>query len=200
MALVDWQIRNLCKGDNPMITPFRESFKHVYGTSVGLSIAGYDCSLGKTIKIFDKNSLYTHKQNDDVWTEAIDPHNAQYIAWDTYELYDDIPFTVYPNTFMLAETEEVFDMPINVNGFVINKSTNARNGIEHLSTNLENGWRGRLTLELHFRNEIPVRIMKGMGIIHIAFFETAVPEFHYGTRSIGGKYQNAEGLQTAKAG
>ena len=195
--LVDWQIRKLCKGDNPMIAPFREGFKHVYGTSAGLSIAGYDCSLGKTIKIFNPNKGYTHNDGS---TKALNPRNAKDLSWDTYELEEGVPFVVYPNTFMLAETEEVFDMPINVNGFVINKSTNARNGIEHLSTNLENGWRGRLTLELHFRNEIPVRIMKGMGIIHIAFFETAVPEFHYGTRSIGGKYQNAEGLQTAKAG
>ncbi len=61
------------------------------------------------------------------------------------------PFWLQPGGFVLAETIEIFNMPEDVAGQFVLKSSRAREGLSHaLAGYLDPGWCGsRLTLELH---------------------------------------------------
>lgn len=87
--------------------------------------------------------------------------------------------------FVLASAIEEFDMPSNLMGRVLNKSTWARLGLDASSTtNIEPGWKGFLTLELTYSGIMPLRIKAGMGIAQVIFEQISVPVQY------SGKYQN----------
>ena len=88
-------------------------------------------------------------------------------------------------SFVLGSSMECFDMPEKLMGRVLNKSTWARRGIDaSMTTNIEPGWKGYLTIELSYRGIIPIRIPKGAGICQIIFEEIAED------RTYSGKYQD----------
>jgi dCTP deaminase len=87
--------------------------------------------------------------------------------------------------FVLASSIEEFDMPDHLMGRVLNKSTWARKGIDaSMTTNIEPGWKGWLTIELHYKGWKPIRIPAGVGIAQV-IFETIAEPANY-----TGKYQN----------
>ena len=87
--------------------------------------------------------------------------------------------------FVLAHAMEEFDMPNYLMGRVLNKSTWARLGVDaSMTTNIEPGWKGFLTLELRYAGWKPIRIPKGVGIAQVIFEDIAEP------RTYRGKYQN----------
>jgi dCTP deaminase len=87
--------------------------------------------------------------------------------------------------FRLASAIEEFDMPNYLMGRVLNKSTWARLGVDaSMTTNIEPGWKGFLTLELHYRKALPLHIPAGVGIAQVIFEQIAVPTRYEG------KYQN----------
>lgn len=87
--------------------------------------------------------------------------------------------------FVLASSIEKFQLPVNLMGRVLNKSTWARRGIDaSMTTNLEPGWGGYLTIELNYRRTKPICIHAGMGVCQI-IFETTTEDAQY-----EGKYQN----------
>ena len=55
--LVDWQIRELCAAENPMISPFVDHQVRTDGdrkiVSYGLSSSGYDCRLANKFRVFN---------------------------------------------------------------------------------------------------------------------------------------------------
>jgi len=87
--------------------------------------------------------------------------------------------------FVLASSMEYFELPQNLMGRLLNKSTWARLGIDaSMTTNLEPGWRGFLTLELRYAGWKPLTIHRGTGIAQVIFEEVQNPaEYH-------GKYQD----------
>lgn len=87
--------------------------------------------------------------------------------------------------FVLASAVEEFDVPHNLMGRVLNKSTWARRGIDaSMTTNIEPGWKGFLTLELRYSGILPITIKAGTGIAQVIFEEISVPTIY------DGKYQN----------
>lgn len=89
--------------------------------------------------------------------------------------------------FVLASSIEEFDMPNNLMGRVLNKSTWARRGIDaSMTTNIEPGWKGFLTIELRYSGVLPIRIKAGTGIAQVIFERIEVPTIY------DGKYQNQE--------
>lgn len=93
--------------------------------------------------------------------------------------------------FVLASAMEEFVMPNNLMGRVLNKSTWARLGIDaSMTTNIEPGWKGFLTLELRYSGWKPIRIKKGTGIAQV-IFETVITPTEY-----VGKYQNQKAEPT----
>lgn len=89
--------------------------------------------------------------------------------------------------FVLGSSVEEFQMPANLMGRILNKSTWARQGVDaSLTTNIEPGWNGFLTIELVFNRAKEVIIPPGAGICQI-IFETLAEAVVY-----SGKYQNQE--------
>lgn len=87
--------------------------------------------------------------------------------------------------FVLASAIEEFNMPNNLMGRVLNKSTWARLGLDASSTtNIEPGWKGFLTLELTYSRIKPLKIKAGMGIAQVIFEQIMTPANYQG------KYQN----------
>ncbi|WWC81898.1 deoxycytidine triphosphate deaminase [Burkholderia phage vB_BpP_HN04] len=72
-------------------------------------------------------------------------------------------------------------------GRVLNKSTWARKGVDaSMTTNVEPGWKGFLTIELHYKGWKPLTIPAGVGIAQVIFETIEVPVVY------DGKYQNQE--------
>lgn len=87
--------------------------------------------------------------------------------------------------FVLASSVEMFKMPHNLMGRVLNKSTWARLGLDaSMTTNIEPGWHGFLTLELRYSGWKPLRIHAGTGIAQVIFETLAEPAQYKG------KYQH----------
>ena len=87
--------------------------------------------------------------------------------------------------FRLSFSLEKFRMPHHLMGRVLNKSTWARRGIDaSMTTNIEPGWCGFLTIELRYSGVLPIKIPAGSGIAQIIFEEIS------SEASYKGKYQN----------
>ena len=87
--------------------------------------------------------------------------------------------------FVLASAVEYFHMPNDLMGRVLNKSTWARLGVDaSMTTNIEPGWCGYLTLELRYARLKPLHSPRGVGIAQVIFEEIAE------VASYAGKYQN----------
>lgn len=93
---------------------------------------------------------------------------------------------LYPfKRFALASSIERFKMPSHLMGRVLNKSTWARKGLDaSMTTNIEPGWEGYLTIELTYSRYKPLFIPAGSGICQVIFEEILNPG------SYVGKYQN----------
>lgn len=142
--------------------------------SYGLSSSGYDFRIAKEFKLFTNiNTTVVDALN-------FDPNN--------YVEREGDSIIIPPNSFVLARTEEKFNMPKNVFGECLGKSTIARTGGNILVTPLEQGWSGYLTLEYANITPCPLRLHAGMGGGQIVFHRTDVPDVTYDERS--GKYQD----------
>ncbi len=87
--------------------------------------------------------------------------------------------------FVLASSVEYFSLPPDLMGRVLNKSTWARRGIDaSMTTNIEPGWRGFLTIELRYSGWAPITLRKGMGIAQVIFERVLNPVCYVG------KYQD----------
>lgn len=87
--------------------------------------------------------------------------------------------------FVLASSMEYFELPRNLMGRLLNKSTLARLGIDaSMTTNAEPGWKGFLTLELRYSGWKPIRLYRGQGIAQMIFEEVKHPAQYEG------KYQD----------
>lgn len=83
--------------------------------------------------------------------------------------------------FVLASSIEEFDVPQTLMGRVLNKSTWARLGLDaSMTTNLEPGWKGFLTLELRYSRWRPLHIPAGVGIAQVIFEKITHPANYRG--------------------
>lgn len=191
MILVDRQITSLCQptsmdrvmGIKPMIEPFfTESIKTGLNgkriPSYGLSSKGYDIRLSNVFREFAASDVPV-----DVCQECED---SEYI---TTIVPEGESFVLAPKSFVLGVSMEKFNMPANVSGDCMGKSTIARMGCIVFVTPLEPEWSGYLTLEIFNTLDRPVRLWPGIGITQIMFDLSEVPcETTYADRK--GKYDN----------
>ncbi len=98
-----------------------------------------------------------------------------------------------PHSYGLGVSVETFNLPRNVTGICMGKSTYARAGLLVNTTPLEAGWRGRLVIEIANLANLPLRVYVNEGIGQVLFFEADEEcETSYDDRA--GKYQNQTGL------
>ena len=172
--LADWQIRKDVK-----IVPFAEESLRSGVVSFGVSSYGYDVRVGRHFKVFTN-----------VHTAIIDPKNFNPSAFIDMEAdFCLIP----PNSFVLAETVETFEIPRDVLAICVGKSTYARCGILVNVTPLEPEWRGRITIEISNTTPLPAKIYANEGIAQIVFFRAdSSCRVSYADKK--GKYQDQKGL------
>ena len=178
----DFRISELAQAG--MITPFEpQQVKAVDGGGVisfGLGYFGYDIRVGNEFKLVDP----------DMHNVILDPKRPDENQWLDIEVEDflDIP----PHSFVLARSMEYMQLPQNVLGLVLGKSTYARCGLIANFTPLEPGWNGYIVIELTNATSLFSRVYVGEGIAQILFFEGVNPHAGY-----TGKYQNQQGIQLA---
>lgn len=125
-------------------------------TSYGLTECGYDIRLKQEVKFFGERQF------------VIDGEYGS-------------------GRFVLGSSIELFQMPNFLMGRVLNKSTWARKGLDaSLTTNIEPGWKGHLTIELVYNGQEELTIPAGSGICQVIFEKIAVLVDYVG------KYQNQE--------
>ena len=181
--------------EQQLIIPFEEKLiRTVEGRriiSAGLSSYGYDLRLAPDgFRVFSPiaSSEIDPKKFDESSLISAPPKTSE--DGSQYWLMP-------PHTYALGVTVETFNIPRNVIGICLGKSTYARSGIIVNTTPLEPGWKGRLVLEFANSADLPVRIYANEGIAQVTFFESDEDcETSYADRS--GKYQNQEGLVTAR--
>src|ERR1700733_1740660 len=172
--LADWQIEQDIK-----IEPFADGSHRPGVISYGVSSYGYDVRVGRHFKVFTN-----------VHTAIIDPKNFSPNAFIDIEADHCV---IPPNSFVLAETVEVFQIPRDVLAICVGKSTYARCGIIVNVTPLEPQWRGKITMEISNTTPLPAKIYANEGIAQILFFKTEAPcEKSYADKK--GKYQDQKDL------
>lgn len=197
MILSDKAIAERCRiGLRPMIEPFSEGQirKASNGSPVisyGLSSAGYDACL----------SLDGFKIFSPAFTGEVDPKafNSESLISAQPKVAPDgsIYWLLPPNSYALGVTVETFNIPRNVVGICMGKSTYARCGLIVNCTPLEPGWSGRLVLEFSNSASVPVRVYASEGVAQVLFFELDGDcRTSYADRN--GKYQYQKGIVTAK--
>lgn len=83
--------------------------------------------------------------------------------------------------FVLGSSQELFQMPTNLMGRVLNKSSWARRGIDaSMTTNIEPAWHGYLTIELRYSGILPITIKAGTPIAQVIFEKISQPVVYKG--------------------
>jgi dCTP deaminase len=181
--LVDWQIRNFTL-QYKMLEPFSEAIQGDGVISYGLTHAGYDLRLGRSVLIFK-----------DTYCEIVDPKKFKKDPSYMNRIFDKIedikdhePVLVPARGYILGYTMEYIRMPPGLSGTCVGKSTLARCGIVINTTPLEPNWHGHLTLEIVNASPCPVKIYVGEGIAQLRFEKLHdMPETDYESKC--GKYQ-----------
>jgi len=192
--LSDKQIKELCTGDNPMLSPFvstsvKVSEAGVKLLSYGVSSYGYDATLAEKIYLFTNQNgaiVDPRKFSDEVYVEAKilkDDDGLDY-------------FILPPNSYALGHTNEYFKMPRDVTAICLGKSTYARVAVGVNATPIEAGWEGNVVLELANLCSLPIKIYINQGIAQFLFFRGEPCDTSYADR--GGKYQGQTGVTLAK--
>lgn len=143
-------------------------------TSYGLTECGYDIRIAESIHFTGKHDRSLHPMVQIEPVNGPARHEQGYLA--------------------LGSSMEEFNMPTFLMGRVLNKSTWARKGLDaSMTTNIEPGWRGFLTIELLYHGMDDLIIPAGSGICQV-IFETIQENALY-----VGKYQDQEaGAQKAR--
>ena len=173
-VLPDWMIESQVK-----IVPFAPQLHRPGVISYGVTSYGYDVRVDRRFKVFTN-----------VWGSTVDPKNFDPKSFvDVEGDFCIIP----PNSFALAETVEYLEIPRDVLGVCVGKSTYARCGIIVNVTPLEPEWRGRVTIEISNTTPLSAKIYAGEGIAQMLFFKgEAVCKTSYADKK--GKYQDQIGL------
>lgn len=151
--------------------------------SYGVSSYGYDVRCGNDFRII------TNVNATIIDPKAFDPKSFIAVESDVC--------IIPPNGFVLATTIEYFQMPHNVIGICVGKSTYARCGIVVNVTPIEPGFKGHITLELSNTTNLPAKIYANEGIAQILFFMSDTDcDQHYGHGNR--KYQGQRGVTLAK--
>ena len=203
--LSDFEIERYCVSPVPsrnqrgrMIEPFEPGQiraceygdQIVKAISFGTSSYGYDFRLSaENFKIFRNpgHIIVDPKNFDDRLLEPAELHVGN----------QGMSFVIPGNSYALGETVEHVHMPHDVTAVGIGKSTYARCGLIMNVTPLEAGWSGVITLELSNSSPAPLRVYVNEGICQCLFIRG---EYRCRTSYAdkAGKYQNQQGMTTAK--
>ena len=175
MLLSDRRISALGKN---MIEPFQDNKISKGVLSYGVSECGYDLRLSPND--FRIASVATN--------DMLDPKsatNSDYHRVTPYRGESDLYFIIPPLTYALGVTVERLNIPKNLTGLFIGKSTYARSMLLLNTTPVEPGFRGHITLEFFNCSRRPIKVYANEGICKLMLWDT-----HDMNNLYDGKYQN----------
>lgn len=194
MILTDKSLLELmARKDSPIIeNGITEQIKHDDRgkkiPSYGINSCGYDVRCVPHWKTVNKRPLSKGIKLEDLdspeWDANISDNPEETTYW------------IEPGRLVLTTTVEKFNVPTDVMGVCMTKSTWARLGVYVLTTALMPGWSGQLVLEITNLNNVPVELVSGVGIAQVCFHKLdGEPLNPY---SVSGKYMRQVGVQSAK--
>lgn len=219
-VLPDWRIEQLAK-DNGMIVPYSPAQKRAGVISYGVSSYGYDARIGYKFKVFtnvwsgviDPKNMPSH-----AFVEVEVPKAKLCVPETIFDTSFREPYyecrtcqrrmleneerrcgpdpflLIPPNSFVLGETLEVFDIPRDILVLVVGKSTLARCGLIVNVTPGEPEWKGRWTVEISNTANLPAKVYPGEGIMQCVFLRGESPcKVSYKDKQ--GKYQDQTGME-----
>jgi dCTP deaminase len=164
--------------------------KHRYkGTSVGVGACGVDLPMSNEWAIVEPNSVETLEipvGDGDVIKKVVDvidvskPPSIRKFTADKYVLA--------PGTSVLNTCAYKFNMPANVIGIDVGKSTFARSFVTTLCSPAEPSWHGNYTIEITNNGEYPVVLYAGQAVTQMIFI------YVDGNHSYDGIYQGSNGV------
>jgi len=181
-------------GKNELLDLIKKGFlldihdtKRFKGTSVGVDAYGISLPLGDTWGLIQGNSsTYNGDEMVDIATlESGSSLNVVEFKKDKY--------FIPPNGYVHNLCPIPFNMPDNVIGIDVGKSTWARVGIKTMCSPAEGGWRGKYLFEIYNHGPLPVLLHAGQGITQMMFFRGEYSEPYTG------KYQDQGGIIGAKS-
>lgn len=190
MLLVDHQIRKLCQEEN-LLTPWSEATSGNGIISYGITSGGYDLRLANTVFIFKG----THGLPIDP-KKFKDPEYCEKI-FDVVTYPDHHPVIIPAHSYVLGASLEYIQMPRNLKGRCVGKSTYARAAVIINTTPLEMMWRGHLTIEISNPTAYPLTIYTSEGIAQLEF-ETLAGDCECSYADKNGKYQGQTGVTVSR--
>jgi len=170
MHLSDGSIRRLIASERLVISPFDHS---------SLQPAGYDCHLGRELKMLRSDG-------------PIDPFHSSDLEWESTVLTDDGTYLLQRGEFILGHTVEWFGIPDDIAASMNGKSSLGRLGLAvHVTAGFcDPGFCGQVTLELANMGPRPIILRPGMAISQMVFIALDAPaERPYGSDGLHSKYQ-----------
>jgi dCTP deaminase len=140
-----------------------------------LQPSSVDLHLDRSFRVF-RNNRYPY-----IYVRAPQPDQTELL-----KVADDEQFILHPGEFVLGQTLEWVELPIDLVARLEGKSSLGRLGLLIHSTAgyVDPGWKGNLTLELSNVANLPMKIGQ------ISFFKMSSPvERPYGSPELGSKYQ-----------
>jgi dCTP deaminase len=127
--------------------------------------ASLDLRLGRWFRTMRQTKLTSLKAGDERVEEAIS--REHYVKFNDY-------FVLHPGQFVLGVTLEWLNLPIDLSGYVVGKSSWGRRGlIIETAAGIHPGFTGCLTLELANVGSTPIELTPGMQVCQIFFHNVA---------------------------
>lgn len=136
-----------------------------------------DLKLGQTLITYEGGGL------NDGSVNAI-PHDISTASW-----------FLFPGQFALGATLEWIEIPDDLVGVLVGKSSLARDGLQvEAAGYVDPGWHGNLTIELKNLGPLTIVLRSGMRICQIRFeLMAGAAAIPYGDPALGSHYQNSVG-------
>lgn len=149
--------------------------------SSDLQPSSVDLHLDRSFRVF-RNNRYAF-----IDVRAVQPDLTELLR-----VEDDEPFILHPGEFVLGQTVEWVELPVDLVARLEGKSSLGRLGLLIHSTAgyVDPGWKGNLTLELSNVANLPIALYFGMRIGQISFLRLSSPvDRPYGSPELRSRYQ-----------
>ena len=161
--------------------------EHINSSSIDITLGGKIMRESIPTSLYDPRRIVSLKERDP-------------LRMDEIILEDDDRILIAPGDFILAQSEQIFNLPNNISAEYKLKSSMARIGLEHMNAGwCDAGWNGSvLTLEFkNMTNKHIIALDKGVAIGQVVFFEhEPVPDDR--SYAVRGRYNNDKTVQGIK--
>ena len=112
-----------------------------------------------------------------------------------YKLIKGDKIILPPLSFILATTMEYMEIPANIGGLIVGRSSIGRLTLQTENAGwVDPGYKGEITLELFNAGEVPIELQAGRRVCQIVLFETTKEA----KNPYNGKYVNQKGPTSSK--